>query len=191
VDEDYGTDWLPSNKFLIELQDTAIVLYTLAQAKVPITKRIIESLDDIFVIEMSYPIPEMVLSFEERMSLVTNVAKDIEVIATELLSDELLKSEKSIGYDAKIELYQKITSNAYNRVIPLYRELMAILAPERNASFENRKIEPINVVEFLNNLRHEANATSEEFKISLKEDHNLRVLLKRYGIDPDIAITYL
>jgi hypothetical protein len=68
---------------------------------------------------------------------------------------------------------------------------MAILAPERNKAFEDRKISPDDITDFLHNLRHGQNATVEEFETHLKEDHTLRVMLKRYGIDPDSAAGYL
>jgi hypothetical protein len=191
MSNEYGEDWLPTNRFLTELKETAVVLYILAREKAPITTRIIESLDEIFVIDMNYPLKEMKLSFDERMSLVYNVAKDIESITIELLDEGNVKSEKSASYDEKIELYQTVTSLAYNRVIPLYRELMAILAPERNKAFESRRIDSSEIADFLENLRHGEDATLEEFKVHLKEDHTLRVLLKRYGIDPDTAEDYL
>ena len=190
-DNEYGEDWLPTNRFLNELKETAVVLYILAREKAPITTRIIEALDEIFVIEMNYPLAEMQLSFDERMALVYNVAKDIENVTIELLDERNVLGEKSASYDEKIELYQNITSLAYNRVIPLYRELMAILAPERNRAFESRRIDPLEIADFLENLRHGEDATLEEFKVHLKEDHTLRVLLKRYGIDPDTAEDYL
>ena len=190
-DNEYGEDWLPTNKFLNELKDSAVVLCILAREKAPITTRIIEALDEIFVIEMNYPLAEMRLSFDERMDLVYTVAKDIESITVELLDERNVLDEKSASYEEKIELYHNVTSLAYNRVIPLYRELMAILAPERNRAFESRRIEPLEIAEFLENLRHGEDATLEEFKVHLKEDHTLRVLLKRYGIDPDTAEDYL
>ena len=190
-DNEYGEDWLPTNRFLNELKETAVVLYILAREKAPITTRIIEALDEIFVIEMNYPLAEMQLSFDERMALVYNVAKDIENVTIELLDERNVLGEKSASYDEKVELYQNITSLAYNRVIPLYRELMAILAPERNRAFESRRIDPFEIADFLENLRHGEDATLEEFKVHLKEDHTLRVLLKRYGIDPDTAEDYL
>ena len=68
---------------------------------------------------------------------------------------------------------------------------MAILAPERNRAFESRRIDPLEIADFLENLRHGEDAALEEFKVHLKEDHTLRVLLKRYGIDPDTAEDYL
>ena len=190
-DNEYGEDWLPTTKFLNELKESAVVLYILAREKAPITTRIIEALDEIFVIEMNYPLAEMRLSFDERMDLVYTVAKDIESITVELLDERNVLEEKSASYDEKIELYHNITSLAYNRVIPLYRELMAILAPERNKAFESRRIDPLEIAGFLENLRHGEDATLEEFKVHLKEDHTLRVLLKRYGIDPDTAEDYL
>ena len=190
-DNEYDDDWLPTNRFINELKETAVVLYTLAREKAPITTRIIEAVDEIFVIEMNYPLAEMKLSFDERMALLYNVAKDIENVTIELLDERNVLGEKSASYDEKIELYQNITSLAYNRVIPLYRELMSILAPERNRAFESRRIDPFEIAEFLENLRHGEDATLEEFKVHLKEDHTLRVLLKRYGIDPDTAEEYL
>ena len=191
MNEKYGDQWLPTNKFLTNLQETAIIYYTLAQAKAPITARITESLDEIFVIEMSYPIEEMLLSYEERMSLLNTAARDIEIIAIELLKDSSVKNEKMMTYDEKIELYQKISTLAYNKVIPLYREIMAILAPERNKAFDERRIHPDDFNHFLHTVRHGENASIEEFKIHLKEDHSLRVMLKKLGIDPDSAEDYL
>lgn len=125
------------------------------------------------------------------MDLVYTVAKDIESITVELLDERNVLEEKSASYEEKIELYDKVTSLAYNRVIPLYRELMAILAPERNRAFESRRIDPLEIAGFLENLRHGEDVSLEEFKVHLKEDHTLRVLLKRYGIDPDTAEDYL
>lgn len=190
-DNEYGEDWLPTNKFLNELKESAVVLYILSREKAPITTRVIEALDEIFVIEVNYPLAEMKLSFDERMDLVYTVAKDIESITVELLDERNVLEEKSASYEEKIELYDKVTSLAYNRVIPLYRELMAILAAERNRAFESRRIDPLEIAGFLENLRHGEDVSLEEFKVHLKEDHTLRVLLKRYGIDPDTAEDYL
>ena len=189
MSNEYGEDWLPTNRFLNELKETAAVLYILAREKSPITTRIIESLDEFFVIEMNYPLAEMKLGFDERMALVYNVAKDIENITVELLDERNVLGEKSASHDEKIDLYQNITSLAYTRVIPLYRELMAILAPERNKAYESRRIDPTEIAGFLEKIREDT--ALEEFKVHLKEDHTLRVLLKRYGIDPDTAEDYL
>ena len=189
MNNEYGADWLPTNRFLNELKESVLVFDILAREKAPITTRIIESLDQIFAIEMNYPLAEMDLGFDERMFLVYNVAKDIESITVELLNESSVIGEKLMSYDEKIELYQNITSLAYTRVIPLYRELMAILAPERNKAYESRRIDPTEIAGFLENLREDT--ALEEFKVHLKEDHTLRVLLKRYGIDPDTAEDYL
>ncbi|MFM7088749.1 MAG: hypothetical protein ACKOW9_04440 [Candidatus Paceibacterota bacterium] len=166
-------------KSIEAVRDDAVVLATVAAARIPITPSVIRGLEQWFGdVEVVYPIPEMSLTETEKYDLLHTVCSEIashfNQAVTSASGDVLAGDE--LGLLA-------------NLVDPLWREVTGILSYDLNKRFYDNRVPDESREQVIEMIKYSVSGSGDvdDSAISekIKSDPEIRTHLRRLGIDPD------